>query len=269
MSVVVATIAGAPAIVYALLFVGGAVWVLATIWMRTPIAAVVLVAVLAAVSLTVRAVHRDSWTAGGWERVGKHLPPVSSVPADHPAVALLERLSALAGVEVPDLERVGAPGLNACVVVGHGTRAIRVTDGALDGLTGPQLEAVLAHELFHLAHGDARSASRWESAADIAGDETSWSGRFVRAGLRELLRARELAADRAAVLLTGRAAPLVEAIEICSAGRGDIPDQDLRVVGAAAFVASDAAATGPLATHPSTQERLEVAARAAAQLGKR
>ena len=122
MSVVVATIAGAPAIVYALLFVGGAVWVLATIWMRTPIAAVVLVAVLAAVSLTVRAVHRDSWTAGGWERVGKHLPPVSSVPADHPAVALLERLSALAGVEVPDLERVGAPGLNACVVVGHGTR---------------------------------------------------------------------------------------------------------------------------------------------------
>jgi heat shock protein HtpX len=269
LSVVVGAVVRSPAILYLLLFAWVLLWVVASAAARSPLAAAVVVGVVVATLLAVCAVARSSWSEPGWDKIGKHLPAVSDVPVEHPAAQSLHRLAALAGVEAPVLQRVASPGMNACVVLGRGTTAIRVTDGALGGLTGPQLEAVLAHELFHLAHGDVRSAHRWESAAGLAGDDSTWSGRFVVAGVRELLRARELAADRGAVLLTGRPTALVEAIEICAAQRGDIPDEDLRVVGAAAFVADEGSASGPLATHPSTQERLEVAARAAAHLGHR
>jgi Zn-dependent protease with chaperone function len=269
LSVVVGAVASAPFLFYAALFAGVLVWAFAAMAVRSPLAAVLIVVVVTVAVLVVRSVERDSWSQPGWDKVGKHLPAVSDLEDDHPAVQAMHRLAALGGIEAPRLQRVSSPGMNACVAIARGHTAIRLTDGALDGLTGPQLEAVLAHELFHLAHGDVRSAARWESAASLAGDDSTWTGRFVLAGVRELLRARELAADRAAVLLTGRPSALIEAIEVCAAQRGDIPDEDLRVVGASAFVADEESASGPLATHPSTQDRLEVVARVAAQLGQR
>jgi heat shock protein HtpX len=269
---VVATVLTAPLVAYGLVLLVMAGWLVSTMWTRSPVAAVVIVSVVVAVMATVVTLSREARrTAGGV--LGAHSAQVRPVPDDHPAIARLARLCALADVAVPELERVSAPGSNACVVVDGDRRAIRLTDDALTGLTAAQLDAVLAHELFHLENGDARSAARWEAAADLAQELADGSlgsvGRFVRAGVRELLRSRELAADRAAVLLTGEARAMAEAIEICSASRGDIPNQDLRAVGAAAFVAEEASADGRFATHPTTAERLDVVARAGAQLGRR
>ncbi len=223
------------------------------------------------------------------------------VPADHPVSIMLERLCAQADLTAPALGTCdGAP--NAYVVIGPGGRpTIVVTRGLLAACPPEELEAVLAHELFHIAHGDTWAVAVLEGLGAAADDRsmttgrdlwppTRWTLAAVRAvvvvlnmlswrsvgavqqwlheSVRAVLRKRELAADAAAAQLTGRATVLTDAILRCSGG-ALTPGTDLRVVAAVGFVAEPGREQGRDATHPAPAERAALLARLATRLGAR
>lgn len=108
---------------------------------------------------------------------------------DDPRVhSVLDRLCALTDLERPVLRLYGADGPNAVAhVPDRGPACVYVTPDLLERLDNQQLEAVLAHELAHLAHRDQRviafaeGMSQWMvnlpvSALDAAyrADEGLW-----------------------------------------------------------------------------------------------
>ena len=191
---------------------------------------------------------------------------------DEPATQQLARLCALADLPAPQLVEVGLAVRNAFVVEVPGEPvALCVSRRACAELPPDQLQAVLAHELFHVAHGDTALVRRLEHVARVVDDRApSAVAAFVLAGVRRMERQRELSADRAAALLTGAPDSLLAALASCDPAPGEIPLRDLREVLAVAFVAAPGAASGgPHDTHPSVAERAEVLARAAASLGRR
>jgi heat shock protein HtpX len=83
-----------------------------------------------------------------------------------------------------------------------------------------------------------------------------------------MMRQRELSADRAAALLTGRPTTLLAAIERCSDSASLTPTRDLRAALTVGFVAAVATPRGVgESTHPDLHERAEVLARVAGSLG--
>lgn len=191
------------------------------------------------------------------------------LPPDHPARASLARLASLAGMPVPALRVVPSEQANAFVVddVDHPVTVL-VTEAALAELPGEELEAVLAHELFHVAHGDTRLARRLEHLADVADKRSPWFGAgFVLRSVRAMSRQRELSADRHAAMLTGHPTVLLSAVQRCSGTTGGVA-RDLREVATVGFVATRHGFEPETETHPSTDERAEVLARVAASLGR-
>jgi heat shock protein HtpX len=91
--------------------------------------------------------------------------------------------------------------------------------------------------------------------------------------IRALSRYRELAADRAAAMLTGKPSALASALTKVSGDIARIPTEDLRTAQAFnAFFFTPAlkpgtALSGLLSTHPSLERRLEALAQISAQLG--
>jgi len=67
----------------------------------------------------------------------------------------VRRLAALADVPVPDVVVAATDAPNSFTVGSGETATIVVTEGLLSELEGPQLDAVLAHELAHLLNRDA------------------------------------------------------------------------------------------------------------------
>ena len=92
--------------------------------------------------------------------------------------------------------------------------------------------------------------------------------------IRALSRYRELAADRAAALLTGRPSVLASALTKVSGDIARIPTKDLRTAQAFnAFYFTPALGREPslariLSTHPSLEQRLEQLGRISAELGE-
>jgi heat shock protein HtpX len=193
----------------------------------------------------------------------------ADVGPDHPLRISLSRLAALADVPTPPLRIVASKRPNSYVVVEpDGTETVCVTTAALEMCTQAELDAMLAHELFHVAHGDARLTSRLEAIAELADRKVSLLSGLIVPSVRSLMRQRELSADRAAALLTARPADLDSAVRTCTAGSVSGPP-DLRLVTAVPFVeASDGQEPG-WCTHPSVDERAESLARVAARLGQR
>jgi heat shock protein HtpX len=188
---------------------------------------------------------------------------------DHPARDALARLAALADMPVPALRVVPSTQLNAFVVDDPDLPVtVLLTEGALYGLTPDELEAVLAHELFHVAHGDTRLTRRLEQVADIAEQRAPrFASGYVLRAVRSMMRQRELSADRHAALLTGHPSVLLAAVQRCDASEGGAM-RDLREVATVGFVASEPGYAGPgTDTHPSIPERAEVLARVASSLG--
>lgn len=82
--------------------------------------------------------------------------------------ALLALLSIAAGVPCPRLYRVQGARPNAFALGARRSRArIVLTGAALEELDGPQLRAMLAHELAHIAHGHTRRATLVEVLAAL------------------------------------------------------------------------------------------------------
>ncbi|GAA3829970.1 zinc metalloprotease HtpX [Brevibacterium ammoniilyticum] len=177
-----------------------------------------------------------------------------------------------------------------------------VTRGLLEKLDRDEVEVVLAHELSHVAHRDVTVMTVAGVTGVVAalmmraGYYMTLGGRrdnnggipiqllFILVGavvyglsfllIRSLSRYRELAADRAAALLTGRPSTLASALTKLSGDMNKIPEKDLRETASANHLALIPAAHGSsgfgelFSTHPSLDKRLAQLAKISAQLSK-
>jgi heat shock protein HtpX len=213
---------------------------------------------------------------------------------------MIDRLCALADMPKP---RVGISDMavaNAFATGRSPDRAVVcVTTGILQTLDAEELEAVLAHELSHVAHRDVLVMTVASSAGIAAG----LLMRFTQFGgmrrssnnngalpavlvailvslvvyavsfllLRLLSRHRELCADRSGAYLTMKPAALATALQKISGQAAAIPQRDLRANAASALCiipALSGGLSGLMATHPPLQQRLEQLARIQAELGR-
>jgi heat shock protein HtpX len=183
--------------------------------------------------------------------------------------------------------------------------AVCVTTGILHTLTAEELEAVLAHELSHVAHRDVLVMTVAASAGILAGMITRGAqfgglglgrsrGNNNGAGaigffavvivslvvyaisfllLRLLSRYRELCADRSAAFLTQKPSALASALVKIGGEMNRVPERDLRAAKPLnAFFIAPAVRGLSLntltSTHPPLQKRLDQLARIAASLGQ-
>ena len=215
---------------------------------------------------------------------------------------MIDRLCALADMPKP---RVGIADLavpNAFATGRSPDRAVVcVTTGILQTLDAEELEAVLAHELSHVAHRDVLVMTVASSAGIAAGLLL----RFAQFGgmgrsrnnssalpavlvavlvslvvyavsfllLRLLSRYRELSADRAGAYLTLKPAALGSALQKISGEAAAIPQarpaRRARAASALCIVpALSGGLSGLMATHPPLQQRLEQLARIQAELSR-
>jgi heat shock protein HtpX len=178
---------------------------------------------------------------------------------------MVDRLVALANMPKPRVAIAPSPMLNA-FATGRNTKTsvLVVTTGLLNSnLEDPELEAVLAHELSHVAHKDVAVMTIASFIGIIAGllvRFAFYSELFGGGGrsnnnnnnggalpvvlivlvvgivtyavsfllIRLLSRYRELAADRAGALLTGQPSALASALQKVSGSMSRIPNKDLR-----------------------------------------
>ena len=178
--------------------------------------------------------------------------------------ALVDRLCAMADMSKPRVGIADSDVPNA-FATGHSEKSavICVTSGLLRRLDGPELEAVLAHELSHIAHRDVmvmtiagflgivagfltQAGLRFAAFSGAAGGRSNnggpapaviallvvlvsaiaWALSFLL--IRALSRYRELSADRAAAYLTGRPSTLGSALSKITGDMARIPTRDLR-----------------------------------------
>lgn len=187
-------------------------------------------------------------------------------PAQAPELhALVDRLCAMADMAKPRVAIADTDVPNA-FATGHSDKSavVCVTTGLLRRLDGAELEAVLAHELSHVAHRDVMVMTIAGFLGIVAGFLTQFGLRFAaysgmvgggRSGnsgpapavvallvvavsalvwalsfllTRALSRYRELSADRAAAYLTGRPSALGSALTKITGDMARIPTRDLR-----------------------------------------
>jgi len=220
--------------------------------------------------------------------------------------AMIDRLCTLADMPKP---RVGIADVSVPNAFATGRSPDRsvvcVTTGILGLLTADEMEAVLAHELSHVAHRDVLVMTIASSAGIIAGmlsrgaQYGAWFGGGRRdndnnGGLpiwlvvllislvvyavsfflaRLLSRYRELCADRSGAYLTMKPRALATALQKISGGMNAIPTADLRASSAmnAFFIApaiKGVSLSQLTSTHPSLEQRLEQLARIEAELSR-
>lgn len=194
-----------------------------------------------------------------WGMRGRIVSP-EQAPQLHGAV---DRLCALADMQKPrvaiaqtDMPNAFATGRNPKAAV------VCATTGLLRRLDEPELEAVLAHELSHVAHRDVAIMTIASSLGVLAGlmtrvmlyatmfsgggrGRTQSGGQLVLFEMaimavsiavyaisffltRALSRYRELAADRSGAILIGRPSLLASALVKITGDMGRIPTRDLR-----------------------------------------
>lgn len=229
-----------------------------------------------------------------------HIVTPEEAPQLHGAI---DRLCALADMPKPrvaiadvDLPNAFATGRNPKNAV------VCVTTGIMRRLDQDELEGVLAHELSHVAHRDV-------AVMTIASFLGVLAGLITRFGLygglgrnrdqntavivltvigvsiavyaisflltRALSRYRELAADRAGAMLTGRPSTLASALTKISGDIARIPSRDLRQAEAfnafffaPAISGKGASLSSLFSTHPSLETRLDRLGTLSRELGE-
>ncbi|MCM2390553.1 zinc metalloprotease HtpX [Streptomyces albipurpureus] len=232
--------------------------------------------------------------------MGARVVTPEEAPELHGAV---DRVCALADMAKPRVAIANSDVPNA-FATGRNERTALVcaTTGLLRRLEPEELEGVLAHELSHVAHRDVAVMTIASFLGVLAGlitRATLWGsvGRAGRNGNAALLmilipvisaavyavsflltrllsRYRELSADRAAALLTGRPSALASALTKVTGDMARIPTQDLRKAEpynafwfAPAFSSRESLAR-LLSSHPSLEKRLEQLGRISAELAR-
>src|SRR3954452_7827012 len=212
-------------------------------------------------------------------------------PGERPELhAAVERLCVLADLPRAEIVVDDEKQPNSWIVDPPGRAPrLHLTKRLLEMLPPPEVEAVVAHELSHVANRDATVMTvvggpgsvlleggtlviRMGSWMWLAGAVSGGIGLVSRAGTSALSRYRELAADAGAAALTGRPSALASALLKVSGDLARIPARDLRAVaGRDAFHLMPVEAPGkgwaahigrawPFrhlgATHPSLERRL-------------
>ena len=217
-------------------------------------------------------------------------------PAQEPRLhQIVDRLCLLGNVPKP---RVGVAEMDMPNAFATGRSpshaVICATRGIMTRLNDEELEAVLAHELSHVAHRDVAImtiASGVGMLAGLVGRIAMWGAMFSGGGNNRdgeqmvlleiatwlisiviyviaylltmaLSRYRELAADRSGAILIGKPSVLASALVHITGDIGKIPRTDLRKSeGMNAFFFAPALASGTAAslfsTHPSLEKRLD------------
>jgi heat shock protein HtpX len=217
-------------------------------------------------------------------------------PAQEPKLhEIVDRLCLLANMEKP---RVGVAEMDIpnAFATGRSPKhaVICATRGLMNRLSDEELEAVLAHELSHVAHRDVAImtiASGVGMLAGLVSRVAMWSALLSGGGRSRngqnivlievatwvislviyviaflltmaLSRYRELAADRSGAILIGKPSVLASALVHITGDMGKIPRTDLRKAeGMNAFFFAPALASGTAAslfsTHPSLEKRLD------------
>ncbi len=212
----------------------------------------------------------------------------------HPKISAMgRRLSQQAGISEPTVRIVNRRRPESYVLGGRSDGTVVITRGVVRTLSDDEIEAVLAHEVSHLANGDGRLVSLLLVPMLVAervgaGDRPkfgfhyglsvfSYGLRLVawaaitlvttvqllscRLGVTLLSRERELAADRGAAELTGEPSTLASALETLHDVRSR-PTRDARDFKRSAGVldilpAADQQRFGGLfRTHPETETRV-------------
>ena len=224
---------------------------------------------------------------------------------------VIDRLCAMSDMPKPRVAIANSDMPNAFATGRTPQRAVVcATTGILRRLTPEELEGVLAHELSHVAHRDVAVMTIASFLGVLAGTVTRmvlYSGMYGGFGgrrggddrdnngaamviivltvsmvvyavsfvlIRTLSRYRELAADRAGAMLTGRPAALAAALTKVTGDIARIPTKDLRAAEAFnAFFFTPAIASGfslssLFSTHPSLQVRLTALDKVAAELAR-
>jgi heat shock protein HtpX len=235
--------------------------------------------------------------------MGAHEVDERQAPELH---AMVDRLCAMANMPKPRVAISESTVPNAFATGRSPKNAvICVTQGLLKqrSLTNEEIEGVLAHELSHVAHRDVMVITIASFLGILAGlvarmafwfglggdrrDSRDDAGAYAQLIImlvsavtyaisfllvRALSRYREFAADRAGAHLTGNPMALASALQKITGDMAKIPQQDLR--SAAHFNAFyfAPALTGQslmslLATHPSTEKRIEQLVQISNQLG--
>ena len=234
--------------------------------------------------------------------MGGHVVTAQQEPELH---AVVDRLCALADMKKPrvavaevDMPNAFATGRNPKNAVVCATR------GIMRRLDEPELEAVLAHELSHVAHRDvavmtiasflgmvAGMITRFTLYAGMFGgfgnDNNNSQGALIEMAVlvvsaivyavsflltMALSRYRELAADRSGAILIGRPSLLASALVKVTGEMARIPTRDLRAAEHFnAFYFSPALANGTslsslFSTHPPLQRRLDQLAKLEAEM---
>ena len=219
--------------------------------------------------------------------------------------AMIDRLVALADMPKP---RVGVADMDVPNAFATGRSPERsvvcVTTGILGLLTADEMEAVLAHELSHVAHRDVTVMTIASTAGIVAGMLTRGAqyGALFGGGRRNndnngvpvwllvlvvslvvyavsffltrlLSRYRELCADRSGAYLTMKPQALATALQKISGGMSAVPEKDLRATSSmnAFFIApaiKGVSLSQLTSTHPSLEQRLEQLARIQAELSR-
>jgi heat shock protein HtpX len=268
-------------------------------WISTVTTAMLALALPAAAAVTMVALVEWGWLAitgalllgclGLLVRALERSPELSYAFPLGPESVLLERLCMRADIPVPELVVEADAEANAWTTRGR----IHLTRRLLRRLDESEVEAVLAHELAHLAHRDAAvmdvcsAPSRvllalagvfasvlkiWKAAlelrpfgivlvvAAIGLPPAFLLGWFSRLSVLGLSRTREFAADAAAAALTGKPSALASALMKLDGERDWLPTADLRQAQARAvlcIVGADRSRLGPLfRTHPSIAARV-------------
>ena len=219
---------------------------------------------------------------------------------------MIDRLCALADMPKPRVGVADTPVPNAFATGRSPERSVVcVTTGILGMLTAEELEGVLAHELSHVAHRDVLVMTV-ASSAGIAAGMLSQGARFGGLGLLRRPPATTTAGCRSGwwccwsasrstpsassccgcsratasspptapgAYLTMRPDALASALQKITGGINQIPQRDLRQVGAASALCIAPAISGVslktlTSTHPSLEQRLEQLARIQAELSR-
>jgi heat shock protein HtpX len=221
--------------------------------------------------------------------------------------AMVERLCAMADLPKPRIAVVQTDVPNA-FATGRNPKhaAVAVTSGLWQRLEKEELEAVLAHELSHIANRDVLVMTVASFFAMLAAMVTRfglYAGMFGGFGggnrnnnngadpfiivllaamvvyaiswvlIRTISRYREYAADRGSALITGAPENLMSALQKISSGITQIPKQDLREVqGMNAFFIIPtnwkASMSEWMMDHPPLEKRLAALAEIAREMGK-
>jgi heat shock protein HtpX len=224
-------------------------------------------------------------------------------PSEAPQLhAIVDRLCALANVPKPRVAIANTELPNAFAAGRSPDRAVLcATTGLMRRLDERELEAVLSHELSHVAHRDVTVMTIASVVGVLAGfmtralffggmgrqrDSNAAAVALVAMAVavvvyavsflltRLLSRYRELAADRAGAILTGQPSVLAQALIKISGDMGRIPTKDLRAAEPynAFFIVP--ALTGKMdlgavfASHPPLEKRLDQLAKISVELGR-